>query len=281
MDLLLLKLFLAPSLVVVSALAGRRWGPAVAGVLVGLPIVAGPILFITYQQHGAAFLESAASSSLLGLVSLAVFAVVFAHVGRRAAWFVTTATTWAAVLLSDFALSLLRVPVLVSFVCTLTATAVAVFAMPKTEPDHPPDQTLSPPPRWDLLGRAAATSGLVLVITTASTALGPGWTGLLAPFPIATSVLAGFVHAQHGPVITARALTGVITGLFGFATFCFVLAVLAVPLGITAFAAAAAATVAVQVLVVRIRNAWRRRGASSLDVLGHQAQHGVQPLPDR
>jgi hypothetical protein len=190
---------------------------------------------------------------------------VFAHVGRRAGWFVTTATTWAAVLCADFALSFLRVPVLVSFACTLTATAVAVVAMPKPDPNHRPGSTLSPPPKWDLLGRAAATGGLVLVITTASTALGPGWTGLLAPFPIATTVLAGFVHAQHGAAISARALTGVITGLFGFATFCFVLAVLAVPLGITAFAAAAAATVAVQVVVVRIRNAWRRHNVLTTD----------------
>lgn len=44
----LLKLVLAPALVVVSSLAGRRWGPELAGALVALPIVAGPILFITY-----------------------------------------------------------------------------------------------------------------------------------------------------------------------------------------------------------------------------------------
>jgi hypothetical protein len=59
--ILLLKLLLAPSLVVASTLAGRRWGPDVAGILVALPIVAAPILFITYQQHGARFASDAAN----------------------------------------------------------------------------------------------------------------------------------------------------------------------------------------------------------------------------
>jgi hypothetical protein len=43
---LALKLLLGPLLVVASSLAGRRWGSWVAGILVVLPIVAGPILLI-------------------------------------------------------------------------------------------------------------------------------------------------------------------------------------------------------------------------------------------
>ena len=53
MTVLALKLLLAPLLVVASSLAGRRWGPQVAGVTVVLPVVAGPILLILYLDHGA------------------------------------------------------------------------------------------------------------------------------------------------------------------------------------------------------------------------------------
>lgn len=254
-DILLLKLFLAPLLVVVSALAGRRWGPSVAGVLVGLPIVAGPILFITYQQHGAEFVAAAANSSLLGLVSLAAFAVVYSRVAHRAGWLATMAITWIAVLVVDVALSFVHVTTLVSFAITLIATAAAMLSMPKIDADN----TGGRPPRWDLPGRALATAILVLTVTTASTALGPRWTGLLAPFPIATSVLAGFVHAQHGAVVTTRALAGVLMGLFSFATFCLTVAVLAPPLGAAAFALGTAVTVAVQLLVGRIRDALRSK----------------------
>jgi hypothetical protein len=75
----LLKLVLAPALVVVSSLAGRRWGPEPAGALVALPIVAGPILFITYLDHGRRFVSRAASASLLGLVSRCARAVPHRH----------------------------------------------------------------------------------------------------------------------------------------------------------------------------------------------------------
>lgn len=56
----------------------------------------------------------------------------------------------------------------------------------------------SPPDRrhraawWDLPGRALAALGLVLGLTAFSGALGPHLSGLLAPFPIITSVLAVF-----------------------------------------------------------------------------------------
>jgi hypothetical protein len=44
--IVLVKLLLAPALVVASSLAGRRWGARMVGVLVALPLVAGPILAI-------------------------------------------------------------------------------------------------------------------------------------------------------------------------------------------------------------------------------------------
>ena len=69
---LALKLLLAPGLVVASSLAGRRWGPRAAGMLIVLPVVAGPILLIVYLEHGAAFAGRAAAAATLGVVPLAL-----------------------------------------------------------------------------------------------------------------------------------------------------------------------------------------------------------------
>jgi hypothetical protein len=259
--ILLLKLFLAPLLVVASTLAGRRWGPHLTGILVALPIVAGPILFISYRQHGADFAADAAGSSLLGLVSLATFAVVFARAARRFGWQATVATSCAAVLAVDVALSAVHVSPGVAVVCTLAATAVAVVLLPRTEPEGP--REIERAPLWDLPGRAAATAVLVLTVTTAAGALGPQWTGLLAPFPTATSVVAAFVHARYGASVTARTMAGVLTGLVGFAAFCLLVAVLVRPLGGAAFLLGTGLAVAVQLLVVRtgVTRAFRRRPA--------------------
>ncbi|GAA0248532.1 hypothetical protein GCM10010492_55520 [Saccharothrix mutabilis subsp. mutabilis] len=258
MEILLLKLCLAPLLVVGSTVAGRRWGADVAGILVGLPIVAGPILFVTHLLHGPRFTAGAAGASLFGLVALAVFAVVFARVAGRSGWLVTTAVSWVAVLVVDAALSFVRVWTVVAFVVAVAAAAVASSLMPPVGPDA----GVARRPSWDLPGRAVATALLVLAVTTASGALGPQWTGLLAPFPVATSVVAGFVHAQQGAPATVRTLAGVLLGLFSFAVFCLLVAVFVERMGGVAFPVAAAVTVVAQLVVVRVRRWWWGKGVA-------------------
>src|SRR3954465_294101 len=73
MSLLVLKLTLAPGLVVATTRAGRRWGPRVAGWLGGLPVVVAPILLAITLEHGSAFGARAAAGALLGLLSLTFF----------------------------------------------------------------------------------------------------------------------------------------------------------------------------------------------------------------
>ena len=69
---------------------------------------------------------------------------------------------------------------------------------------------------------------MVLAITAASAGLGPRLSGLLAPAPIITTVLAAFTHAQLGPDAALRLLRGMLTGFFAFALFCWTVA-LALP----------------------------------------------------
>ncbi|MDG6103183.1 hypothetical protein Daura_16895 [Dactylosporangium aurantiacum] len=252
---LLLKLVLAPLLVVGSSLAGRRWGAAVAGTLVALPIVAGPILFITCLEQGLRFGARAASASLLGLVSLATFTVVFAWCSRRTGWLASLSVAWLATLALDLGLARLDLPPLVGFTLVLTSAWLALRAFP-----HVPTQTTTTTsgwPWWDLPGRALATAGLVVAVTTAAATLGPSMTGVLAPFPIATSVVAAFVLAQQGTDATVHTLRGVPRGLLGFAVFCLLVAILVERLGTAgAFAVAVAGTLTIQLI-------WRRVLAST------------------
>ena len=243
---LLLKLVLAPALVVASSMAGRRWGPGLTGVLVALPIVAGPILLITTLEHGTRFGAAAASSSLLGLVSLALFAVVFSWCSRRTGWVASLAAAWVACLAADVALAPLSVPPWWGFAVVLLALWAASRALP---PDAPPPDRRPPVawPWWDLPGRAVATAALVVIVTGLSGTLGPGMTGVLAPFPIASSVVAAFTLAQHGSAETVRLLRGLLAGLLGFAVFCLLVALLVDELGTApAFGIALAGTVVTQ-----------------------------------
>src|SRR3954468_4132790 len=82
MSLLLLKLTLAPGLVTATTLAGRRWGPRMAGWLGGLPVVVAPILLAITLEHGRAFGARAAAGALLGLPSLPFFLLPHGWGGR-------------------------------------------------------------------------------------------------------------------------------------------------------------------------------------------------------
>ncbi|MBL7253320.1 hypothetical protein [Paractinoplanes lichenicola] len=248
MTLLLLKLTLAPLLVAGSSLAGRRWGSHVTGTLVALPIVAGPILLITCLEQGTRFGARAASSALLGLVSLAVFAVVFAYASRRARWPSALTVSWTATVLADILLAQVTVTLPAGWALLLVLASVwagtrLLAALDRDQGDSPPVT----PPWWDLPARAAATAVLVLTVTGIAATAGPVVTGILAPFPIATSVVAAFVLAQQGSPAVIATLGGTMRGLIGFALFCFLVAVLLGPLGIAfAFVIATAAVLLVQ-----------------------------------
>jgi hypothetical protein len=250
MSLLIVKLALAPLLVVGSSLAGRRWGHEVSGLLVALPLVAGPILLITELEHGAHFATRAGAASLLGLVALATFVVVFARVAHTHGWPAAVAAGWLGFLAVALAFSATSIPAGVAAALAAGAFAVAPRLLP-ADP-HVDDGPISALPGWDLPARAVATALLVLGLTGAAAGLGPTLTGVLTPFPVSTTVLAAFVLALEGPVAADALLRGFLRGAFGFVAFCFLVAVLVVPLGVVAaFALALAGALAAQ-LIARV-----------------------------
>ena len=77
MTVLALKLLLAPGFIVATTLISRRFGVGVAGIVAGLPAIAGPILLVLALDHGHGFARSAANGVLLGIVALVVFVLAF------------------------------------------------------------------------------------------------------------------------------------------------------------------------------------------------------------
>jgi hypothetical protein len=227
--LLLVKLTLAPALVVGSSLAGRRWGHEVAGLLVALPLVAGPILLITELEHGRRFAAGTAAGALLGLVALVCFIVVFAHIARRAGWLSAVLGGWVAFV--AVALAFGQTSIAAGFGLLLAGGAFALAPSLLPADPHERDTPLAKLPAWDLPARAVATALLVLGLTGAAAGLGPRLTGVLTPFPVSNTVLAAFVLVLEGPVQLDDFFRGFLRGAYGFATFCFLVAVLVIPLG--------------------------------------------------
>lgn len=252
MAVVLAKLLLAPVCVVAVSLAGRKWGVAVAGILGGLPVVAGPILVVLTLVHGPQFGAEAAGGALLGLAALTLFVVVYGRASERFGPVPTLLAGWAAFLLGVAFLQLLEVPSVVSLILVAAgfAAGLALLPAPTATPGVVPA-----PPWWDLPARALAALALVVTLTAASGALGPSLSGLLAPFPVITSVLAVFTRAHGGPAQLRVLLRNFLLGFYGFATFCFVLASSLDSLGgPAAFSTALVAALAVQATIFTLNS---------------------------
>jgi hypothetical protein len=250
--LLAAKILLAPLCVVAVSLAGRRWGVAVAGVLGGLPVVAGPVLLVETLLHGRGFGADAAVGTLLGLAALTAFVIVYGRVAATAGPVPSVLCGWTAFLLGVAVLSLVQPPSGLALVLVAACFALGLRLLPPTP--SPPSATATPP-WWDLPARALAALGLVLMLTAASGALGSHLSGLLAPFPIITSVLAVFTHANGGTAQVDILLRNFLVGFYGFAAFCFTLAI-ALPTLVTAtaFGLATAIALAVQATIFLLRS---------------------------
>lgn len=240
MAVVLAKLLLAPACVVAVSLAGRRWGIAVAGILGGLPVVAGPILVVLTLVHGRSFGAEAAAGTLLGLAALTLFVVVYGRAAERTGPLLSLLAGWAAFLFGVAFLRLFDLPSGISLVIVAACFAAGLALLPA--PTVAPASG-APPPRWDLPVRGFAALALVVAISAASGALGPNLSGLLAPFPIITSVLAVSTYVHDGRGQLRVLLRNFLIGFYGFAAFCFVLALslnsLSAPLAFSAAIAAA------------------------------------------
>lgn len=215
---LALKLFLVPVLIYLVTLAGRRWGPLVAGWLSAFPIVAGPILFTLSIEQGAAFAAHAAEGTLLAVVAILVFSLAYAWACICHGVAVSMLLALLAYGLAVAALQALRLPLGVAFLLVWCALLLAGRLFPALPLEAGGAR------RDDLPWRMLAAAALVLLVTAGATRLGARLSGFFAMFPVMSTVLVGFAHACAGRASAVALLRGMVAGYFGFSVFCVTLA---------------------------------------------------------
>ncbi len=249
---LALKLLLVPGFLLLISLAGRRWGPTVAGLLAGLPVVAGPIVWLIAIEQDAGFAASASAAALSGVFATVAFYLAYAHATVRFGW------TWWAALVGAFAvwfvaagaLSWLPGSTIVATVIAAATLAIAPHLFPVLEPDAAPRVAV----RGDLAARMLAGALLTLAVTQLAAVVGARWSGLFALFPVLGSVLAVYSHRGSGAVFAATLLRAMTSGLWSLASFFVVLAVmLPASDAWVAFAIGAVAAVGVQAAMMHRR----------------------------
>lgn len=241
--MLVLKLAIVPAFILGISLAGQRWGPAIAGWLSGLPVVAGPILFFMAHEQGVAFGAEAAIATASAVCGSIVFSVAYSWTATRQRWPLCLLAAAVAYFLTIAVLVWLSPGVVGAALTSLALVIVAPRLFPHTESTGSPRSM----PKSELFVRMAAGATLVFLATWFADSLGPRLSGLIAMFPVLGTVLAVFSHRHAGAAFTTQLLRGMAAGFYAFITFCVVLALTLVPWGIgVSFSAAVLAALVVQ-----------------------------------
>lgn len=218
--MLLLKVVLVPVLVLLITLAGRRWGPSVAGWLAGFPVVAGPTLFFISFDQGAEFGAFAAQATLNAVLANVSFIVVYAWVAVRGPWYSAALAGLCAFGLVGFGLTALHMPPFQG----LMAAWLGMFFASRGFPREAPVSLIRSQSAWELSTRCLCAGALSLAVILLAERLGPETSGVLTAFPILGFVLGVFSQLALGGGGAAQLLAGMVRGLYAFTVFCFVLA---------------------------------------------------------
>ncbi|MGU7782200.1 hypothetical protein [Burkholderia sp. PU8-34] len=221
MILVLFKLLVTPLLLLTATMAARRWGEAVGGFLVSLPLTSGPISVFLALEHGSAFAAHATAGSLVATAAQAAFCIAYCRLATRG-WPVALAGACAAFSVVAGFLQWCVLPEIGLFIVTILAVALALNLIPNiTARTGRLD-----PAWWDLPLRMALIAGLVISVTLIAPYVGPEASGVLASFPFMAIILAVFAHRMSGHAAAQQLIRGMAAGLVGFASFFYVLSMM-------------------------------------------------------
>ena len=213
--LLLMKISVQPVLVAVMTLAARRWGSTIGGLIMGLPWMTGPVLFFLGSDKGTDFLVAAARGAELAVWGMGGYILCFAFTTRFTGWPLSLATAVGGYAGMGLLTQGIDVPLEFATVVAVAVLLLTYRILPR--PISAP--ALSPPPRWDIAARMAATFVLVSGIMVTADVLGPQRSGLIASFPVILTVIGSFMLRQSGRDALLRVLRGISLSLLAFVGF--------------------------------------------------------------
>jgi hypothetical protein len=229
-NILVLKLVLAPVIIGSASLAGRKWGPAVSGWIVGLPLTSGPVIFFLALSHDAGFAANAALGVISGGISLVAYTLTYAWLAKSFRWYVALPGSLTVFAISTILLQTVTFPLIPVFLIVCTMIVLGLVLMPKGDAEAGETK----PGKLDIPSRILIGTSFILLITGSASFLGPRLTGLLTTIPLYVTILTIFAHRHQGPAAAAHVLRGLLYGLFAFAGFFITLGMLIERTGIGA-----------------------------------------------
>jgi uncharacterized membrane protein (GlpM family) len=231
---LLLRAAVSASVVVTATVVAEASGPFWGGLIVSLPIGAGPAYAMLALQHDAAFIAGSALGSFATNAATFVFLAAVALLAPRVRW------GWAlggGLLTWVIAVSLIRqfdwdAPAAMLLNVVVVLICLALTRSLRDDRGAPAGPIRR---RWfELPARAALVGLMVGSVVTLSRTLGPSLTGMAAVFPVAFTSFTFLVLPRVGGVAGAAIMVSAIRAMPGFALSLLTLYLTVEPLGAAA-----------------------------------------------
>jgi len=228
---LLLKIVMTAGIVVAASVVVERSGPFIGALIASVPTAGGAALIILAFEHPPAFIAASVIGSMVSVAISAVFALTYAALAQRH----SLVTSLAGAFVVWF------VPVFLSTAVPWTAPSatlltVVVFPMTIYLGRHFREEGRAKAKvgltHRDLAWRVGVVTLCVIVVTAASTAIGPYFSGVFAFFPVAMSSFFIILHARIGGKAAASVAAHLQAPLIGLAPGFLAVHYLAVPLGV-------------------------------------------------
>ncbi len=220
--MLILKLTLVPMIIGLIALIGRYYGAKVAGLLSGLPVIGGPIIYFLYVEQGAAFADEATIATVGGVVALSSFCFSYAWLTTRFNWLSSLLIAFCIYFVLASVFVYLDLNIWTYFLLSLATLLTQIYCSPK----HQESVNLTAASNVEIATRMLCAAGLVIFVTYFARLLGAAFSGVLTAFPIAATVIAVFSYKNHSKFHAMDALRSLKFGLLSLLFFFFTLSVL-------------------------------------------------------
>lgn len=255
----LITKMVATAILVVGALkAAERSGPFWGALFIALPVSVGPTYVILALDHDAHFLAASALDSLAANAAIGLFLISYARLGARYGLAVN--------LVGAIAVWLVGALLVASTRWTVSAAAAANLLVFGLGAWFTRDLINAPKPlaigasRWfEAPARGLLVGLLVASVTTASYAIGPSATGVIAMFPIASASLAIILHRRHGGAAVAPVMASALRTVPSLACGLLVMTLTVEPWGKTPSLIAALVISLAWALALVLARTWKRR----------------------
>lgn len=229
---LLLRASVSAFVVVVASVAAEALGPFWGGLIVSLPIGAGPAYAMLSLQHNASFIAESALGSFAVNAATFVFLTTLALLVARIRWFWALGSALIAWAIAVALIRKVQWDVTEAGLLNLVVVLVALALTRRAGSDATTRRDPAPRRWFELPVRALMVGLMIGGVVTGSRALGPQLTGMATVFPVAFTSFALLVLPRVDGATGAAIMVSAIRAMPGFALALLTLHLAAEPLDV-------------------------------------------------